>query len=426
VLSKLSTKVPLPSNRVAESYLEVGYNKCDNPDCKYWNSVQPVMGHYNCKGFIPKPDATGTESGSNQRRAAAGGEPDVSKWSDDSDDEEPASRQRCPGTYTVSAKQAYFASHLFCAAGSEHCKRARAKLKQDKAARKAAREARSKAAKLAKEVEKEFKRDLMKREARKKKEWLEDLRKEKERWLTKAQGKGEEKQDVQQPAEPVKRLKRETRRLPVTIRKPASGDTADSESSIIASYTDTDETADSLPQTPPQSAPPTPNLRRRDTPPRPRPKGVVWDESSITPPRAAQYPLISRSPNKLSTNKPASPNTSLNTSTSSLPDISGISPFFEKYKNKIGNDSNGLTGARSSPGLSAAYTRSYGTRRPQRVSYKNGVVITHFGTLMPTTTRVDGKSGDGGEKKTQSKTKVVGRQWQGQRRYLVLSKVDVL
>jgi len=182
VLSKLSTKVPLPSNRVAESYLEVGYNKCDNPDCKYWNSVQPVMGHYNCKGFIPKPDATGTESGSNQRRAAAGGEPDVSKWSDDSDDEEPASRQRCPGTYTVSAKQAYFASHLFCAAGSEHCKRARAKLKQDKAARKAAREARSKAAKLAKEVEKEFKRDLMKREARKKKK-KSNVKRKSERWL---------------------------------------------------------------------------------------------------------------------------------------------------------------------------------------------------------------------------------------------------
>ena len=422
MLSKLSTKVPLPSNRVAESYLEFGYNKCDNPDCKYWNSVQPVIGHYNCKGFIPKPDATGTENGSNQHRAAAGGELDVSKWSDDSDDEASASQQRCPGTYTVSAKQAYVASHLFCAAGSEHCKRARAKLKQDKAARKAAREARSKAAKLAKEVEKEFKRDLMEREVRKKKEWLEDLRKEKDRWLTKA----EEKQDVQQPAEPVKRLKRETRRLPITIRKAVSGDTADSESSTIASHADTDETIDSLPQTPPQSAPPTPNLRRRGTPPRPRPKGVVWDESSITPPRVAQYPLISRSPNKLGTSKPASPNTSLNTSTSSLPDISPISPLFEKYRNKNGNESNGLVGARSSPGLGAAYTRSYRTRRPQRVSYKNGVVITHFGTLMPTATRVDRKSGDGGEKKPQSKTKVVGRQWQGQRRYLVLSKVDVL
>ncbi|KAF8338365.1 hypothetical protein F5887DRAFT_1238560 [Amanita rubescens] len=332
VLSKLSTKVPLPSNRVAESYLEVGYNKCDNPDCKYWNSVQPVIGHYNCKGFIPKPDATGTENGSNQHRAAAGGEPD------------------CIQVYPP--KQAYFASHLFCAAGSEHCKRARAKLKQDKASRKAAREARSKAAKLAKEVEKEFKRDLMEREVRKKKEWLEDLRKGKDRWLTKAQGKGEEKQDVQQPAEPVKRLKRETRRLPVTIRKAVSGDTADSESSTIASHVDTD---DSLPQTPPQSAPPTPNLRRRDTPPRPRPKGVVWDESSITPPRVAQYPLISRSPNRLDS-KPASPNTSLNTSTSSLPDISGISPLFEKYRNKNGNESNGLAGARSSPGLSAAHT----------------------------------------------------------------------
>lgn len=414
MLSKLSTKVPLQSNRIAGSYLEVGYNKCDNPDCKYWNSLQPAMGHYNCKGLISKPDVTDIESGSNQRPSAAGGEPDVSKWSDDSDDEAPTSRQRCSGTYTVSAKQAYFASHLFCA-GS---RRARATLKRDKAARKAAREAKSKAAKLAKEVEKEFKRDLMEREMRKKKEWLDDLGKETERWLTKAQGKDEEKQDVQQPTDPVKRLKRETRRLPITIRKPVSGDITDSESSTIAS---TDETADYLPQTPPQSAPPTPNLRRRDTPPRPRPKGVVWDESSITPPRV-QYPLISRSPNKPSTTKPTSPNTSLNTSTSSLPDISGISPLFERKRNKNGNESNELTGARSSPGLSAAYARSYGAPRPQRVSYKNGVVISHFGTLMPST-RVGGKSG---EKKSQSKPKVVGRQWQGQRRYLVLSKVDVL
>jgi hypothetical protein len=213
-LSQLSTRVPLLGNYLAESYLEVGYNECDNPDCKYWNSVQPVVGRYKCKGFLPRTRAAALENDAKQIRPcrdAADDEPEVSRWSDDSDDEELGSR--CPGTYAVSAKQAYYASHLFCAAGSEHCKRTN--FKQDKAARKAARRARSTAVKLAKEVEKEFKRELME-EKRRKKEWLEDLRREGERAWGKPR-KEHEKQVAQQPAQPVKRLKREIRRLPLIV-----------------------------------------------------------------------------------------------------------------------------------------------------------------------------------------------------------------
>ena len=387
---------------------EIGYTECDNSDCEYWNSVQPIMGRYTCKGILPKDRAAGSEDDSSCHDAADD-ELEVSKWSDDSDDEQPVSRLRCPGTFRVSAKQAYYASHLFCAAGSHRCKRTHCK--RDKATKKAAREARSRAVKLAKEVEKEVKRELMEKEKQRKKEWLDDLRKEGERAWGKPR-KEQEKQLVQQPAQPVKRLKRETRRLPVIVRTPVACDAASESSTLVDHSTDTDETAYSPPPSPPPSAPTTPTtpgLRRRNTPPRPRPTGIVWDESWSTLParRApqAQYPLISRSPDKSRTT--ASPDTS----TTTLPDISSLSISPLPARNK----------KRSGARVGAGYARSYGALRPLRVSYKNGMVITHFGTLLPPR-EASQTGGKGVKSKSQSRV----YRGPGQRRYLILSKVDVL
>ena len=413
VLSKLSTRVPLLGNYLAESYLEVGYNECDNPDCKYWNSVQPVVGRYKCKGFLPRTRAAAAKQIRPCRDAADDG-PEVSRWSDDSDDEELGSR--CPGTYAVSAKQAYYASHLFCAAGSENYKRTN--FKRDKAARKAARKARSNAVKLAKEIDKEFKRELMEKEKRRKREWLEDLQREGERAWEKPR-KAHEKQVAQQPAQPVKRLKREIRRLPLIVRTPVSCDTTDtgSESSTLVDHTDTEETACTPPPSPPPSTPTTPVLRRRDTPPRPRPTGMVWDEAWATLParrRApqAQYPLISRSPNKSHSKQQ---NADADASTTSLPDMSSLSPLFARNRK--------TNGARYVFSVGAGYTRSYGVPRPLRVSYKNGMAITHFGTLVPPPQAAAKTGGKNVKSKPQSRVYSGGP---GQRRYLILSKVDVL
>ena len=380
--------------------------------------MQPVVGRYKCKGFLPHTRAAPLENDAKQIRPCRDtedDEPEASRWSDDSDDEELGSR--CPGTYAVSAKQAYYASHLFGTAGSD-CKRTN--FQRDKVARKAARKARSKAAKLAKEVEKEFKRELMEKEKRRKKEWLEDLRREGERAWGKPR-KEQEKQGVQQPAQPVKRLKREIRRLPLIVRTPAPCDTADtgSESSTLVDHTDTEETAYTPPPSPSPtpSTPTTPVLRRRDTPPRPRPTGMVWDEAWTTLParrRApqAQYPLISRSPNKSHTKQQS---VDADASITSLPDISKISPLFARNRK--------ANGARYAFSVGAGYTRSCGAPRPLRVSYKNGVSITHFGTLLPPPQVPAAKTG-GKNVKSKSQSRVYSRP--DQRRYLILSKVDVL
>lgn len=379
--------------------------------------MHPAVGRYKCKGFVPHTRAAALENDAKQIRPCRDGaddEPEVSRWSDDSDDEELGSR--CPGTYEVSAKQAYYASHLFFAAGSEHSKRTN--VKRDKATRKAAREARSKAVKLAKEVEQEFKRELMEKEKRRKKEWLEDLRREGERaWGKPRKGHEKQGQVVQQPAQPVKRLKRETRRLPLIVRTPVSCDNADtcSESSTLVDHsTDTEETAYTPPSSPLPSTPTTPVLRRRDTPPRPRPTGRVWDDAWTTLParrRApqAQYPLISRSPNKSHTKQQ-----NADASATSLPDMSSISPLFSRNRK--------TNGARYAFSVGAGYTKSYSAPRPLRVSYKNGMAITHFGTLVPPTQAAAKACG----KNVRSKSRSRVYSGSGQRRYLILSKVDVL
>ncbi|KAK2460303.1 hypothetical protein APHAL10511_007692 [Amanita phalloides] len=333
VLSKLSNKHALPGNRITKPHLELGYNKCDNPDCKYRNSLQAAKGRYKCKGFLPKP-GIGSQSKSELPRRRHGTAGDESDKSDDNGGGGSVRRERCPGTYHVSSDHAYYAAHLFRMSNRGHCKRA--DWERGKATRKAAREARSRAVKLAGEVERELNRELVLREK-------ESVR------MGREGPSGEKNTDeIQQP---VKRLKREIRRLPMIIR------------TAVPSNAD-------APSSPPPASPKPPALRRRnvsDNPPRPRPVAVFLEKFSLASPclpqtapvSRAQYPVVSR-PAFSARNRSASMNDVNDRATDQTQEQKEDSDSPFRLRRRV----------------------TYAQAR--WVSYKNGLVITHLGALVPT------------------------------------------
>ena len=129
----------------------------------------------------------------------------------------------------------------------------------------------------------------------------------------KAQGRAKAKEEEEKaqggeagPIQQVKRLKRETRRLPITIKtgSPAGFDVTANDDLPCTSSTMLLSPHQGSPQSSQPDLPPALPPRRRlseSAVPRPRPTGVMWDDSvpahdgPFLPSRRARYPPISSS-----------------------------------------------------------------------------------------------------------------------------------
>ncbi|KAM6490543.1 hypothetical protein JOM56_013886 [Amanita muscaria] len=347
VLSKFSAKITLVNKQQLGSYLQLGYNKCDNPYCAFKNSLQPVEGRYNCLG----PVVT-----SANLKLFSSADPRSSGSTTSSDDD--SSLQYCTGTYVVTKEQAHHVSHLFCVVETDHSKR----VKRDKAAKKASRDARYRAEKLAEEVHKDLDGEYALRKAEAKE------RSKKDKLENRRNGGKSRDRKPQDPDDlpPVKRLRKEERRLPIIIRTgPLPTAVAEGSNATVGDDDDGDIPCSSSPF--PLSPSTQANLGHlassKPTPPplflcrrvrsgnAPQPSGIVWDDSvpalcgRSQSMRRAQYPPISSTRGR--------------SRSGSIDTVAGRSP----------------------------------TNAPKPwVSSKNGVTITHFGTLLPAARCLSGRS----------------------------------